>query len=58
MAGHEIGDLLRTWQIHHGKLSDRRYAAAFRAARDAVVGIADPSKARTAAMSAIHAALT
>jgi hypothetical protein len=61
LTGAAIGDMVRHWEMNHGRLSDRRHAAAFTAARTAVDALPAGSSfttQRRAAMAAISATLT
>lgn len=61
LPGSAIGDLIRHWEMNHGRMSDRKHAAAFAAARAAVDALPPDSSftaQRRAAMAAISATLT
>lgn len=61
LPGSAIGDLIRHWEMNHGRLSDRKHAAAFTAARTAVdaLGVgASFTAQRRAAMAAISSTLS
>ena len=52
MTGAQIGDLIRSWEVHHNvRLSERRWESAFRTA-SAVAG-----RGMSAVTGAIHGAL-
>ena len=52
VTGSEIGDMLRSWETHHGRLSERRWSAAWTAASNVA------REGHNAVRGAIHATLT
>jgi hypothetical protein len=52
VTGTVIGDLLREWERHNGRISQARYSAAWRAANRA------RRHGKAAVMAAIHSTLT